>query len=129
MDASSAAIRSGTSSGSSSGGAETSISWPSALRSIISITASRYSSRYWLGSNSVVSDSISCWAMSTSFLETLVFLPSGRSATSSGGTTSSENSIVSMARMPSRGRMATSCSFERMTTRAMPTFSEASMAS
>ena len=59
--------------------------------------------------------------MSTSFLEAFASLPSGSSSNESGGITSSPNSSVSIVRMPSRGRIATRFSFERMTTRATPT--------
>ena len=122
IDASSAAIRSGTSAGSSSG-SWTAISLPSALRSIISSTATRYSSRYLSGSNSAARESMSCMAIATSFLVVLAGSTSP-SPRESGDTTSSPNSSVSMVSTPSRGRMATRFSLERMTTRAIATRSE-----
>jgi hypothetical protein len=56
-------------------------------------------------------------------------LDSGRSSSESGGTTSSWKIIVSIIRRsPGAGRMATSCSFERSTTRAIATLPDASIA-
>src|SRR5215210_4614699 len=80
MLASSAAIRSGTFFGSSAG-ASTTTSSPCALRSIMSSTRSRYSSRYLSGSKPADSESINCCAMSSSRL--LVFLVSAASGTPS----------------------------------------------
>src|SRR4051794_28187393 len=129
IEASRAAIRSGTFWGSSSG-ASTTTSWPSAFRSIMSSTRSRYSSRYLSGSNSAVSESISCMAISTSRALVLA-LPSeeGMSSIPSGGTTSSPKSIVSMVRTSPSGRIATRFSLERITTRAIATLPDSFMAS
>jgi hypothetical protein len=55
-------------------------------------------------------------------------LASGRSSSSSWGTTSSWKIIVSIISRSPAGRMATSASFERMTTRAIATLPEASIA-
>jgi len=129
MLASSAAIRSGTFFGSSAG-ASTTTSSPCDLRSIMSSTRSRYSSRYLSGSNSEESESISCWAMSSSPL--LVFFWSAASGTPSswsGSITSSPNSRVSIVSTSPRGRIATRFSFERITTRAIATLLAASIAS
>ena len=96
MLASRAAIRSGTFCGSSEGCSIT-MSSPCALRSIISSTRSRYSSRYLSGSKSEESDSISCVAMSSSRLLVFFFDSPAPLSSLSGGITSSAKSIVSMA--------------------------------
>ena len=120
-------MRSGTLSGLGASG-WTAISSPDAFFSIRSSTLSRYSSRYWEGSNSLESESMSCWAILTSRSETLSSLESGRSSSSSCGTTSSWKIIVSIISSSPAGRIATSCSLERMTTRAIATLADASMA-
>ena len=127
--ASRAAIRSGTSCGSSSVG-WIAISWPSALASISSSTFSRYSSWYFEGSKSDDSESISCWAILSSRSEVLRSLVDGTSSRSSAGTTSSWKIIVSIvSTSPSPGRIATSCSLERSTTRAIATLPDSRIAS
>src|SRR5207248_95928 len=68
---SSAAIRSGALVGVGSSDTASTISSPRALRSISERSSSRYSSRYLSGSKSVLRESISCLAMSTSRLSSL----------------------------------------------------------
>ena len=122
-------MRSGTSVGSSSASAWTEISSPCALRSIISSTASRYSSRYFSGSKSADSDSISCLAILTSLALASV-AESGSSSSFSGGTISSAKSIVLMpSTPPAIGRITVRLSFERITTRAIATLPASLIAS
>ena len=128
MLASSAAIRSGTFSGSFVGSSITIVS-PCALRSIRSSTRSRYSSWYFSGSKSEESESISWRAIVSSRSVVLTVASVVISSSESVGTTSSAKSIVSIASTPSRGRMATRFSLERITTRAIATFPASSMAS
>src|SRR3954453_21862235 len=125
--ASRAAMRSGTLVGCGASGC-TAISSPAALRSISSRTFSRYSSRYFPGSHSVDSESISCWAILSSRAEALSSFASGRSSIESCETTSSAKIIVSMHSRSSCGRIATSCSLERSTTLAIATFPDSCIA-
>ena len=130
IEASSAAIRSGTGLASSAGGADTAMSSPSALRSMRSSTRSRYSSRYFSGSNSDVSEPMSCSAISSSRLLAFVALSaSGSSSRRSTGTTSSWKSMVDIVSTSPAGRIATRLSFERITTLATATLPACSIAS
>ena len=93
---------------------------PAAFASISSSTRSRYSSWYFSGSKSAVSESISCCAIWTSRSETSTS-SSGRSSIASGGTTSSWKTIVAIASALPLARIATRFSFWRITTRAIAT--------
>ena len=122
-------MRSGTGLGSSAGAA-TVTSSPSDLRSIISSTRSRYSSRYFSGSKSEVSEPMSCSAMSSSRLVALVALSAaGSSSSRSTGTTSSWKSMVDIVSTSPAGRIATRLSLERITTLAIATLPDCSIAS
>ena len=85
-------------------------------------------SLYLSGFQSDDSDSISWRAMSTSRLLVSTSSP-GASSKRSGSTTSSAKFIVDIASTPPAAeRMATSCSFWRITTRATATFCASSIA-
>ena len=119
---SSAAIRSGALVGSGSSLGVLTISLPSALRSSISSSSSRYSSRYLSASKSVESDSISCWAISSSRFSGFVGFSSNSSLRrSSGSVTSSAKRIVAIVSTSSIGRIAARCSLLRSTKRAIAT--------
>jgi hypothetical protein len=115
-----------TTRGASSAVSSTTISWPEAFCSMSCRTRSRYSSRYFEGSKSVVSESMSERAIFSSRSVTSTSGP-GRSS-SSRGLTSSEKSIVSMTSASSFGRMAARYCLVRSTTRAMPTLLVSRMA-
>ncbi len=101
---------------------------PRALRSISDRSSSRYSSRYFSGSNSPLRDSISWPAISTSRFSS--FLPSWgmTSSSSSGETTSSANRIVAIVSTLPIGRMAARFSRFRRTKRAIATLLESLIA-
>ena len=126
--ASSAAIRSGAGVSSSACGC-TAISSPAALRSIRSKTRSRYSSWNLVGSNSLDSESISCWAMASSRLVASASPTASSSSIRSGASTSSPNSIVDMVITSPLGRSAHSCCLVRSTTLPMPTLPASRIAS
>ena len=116
-----AAIRSGALVGFGSSETASTISSPRAFRSISATSSSRYSSRYLSASKSVLSDSISWLAISSSRFESLRPF-SGTTSRSSGETTSSAKRIVAIVSTFPIGRIADRCSRFRSTNRATATF-------
>jgi hypothetical protein len=94
---------------------------PFALRSISASSSSRYSSVYEDGSNSLVSESMSCFAMSISCFRGASTSSPMTSEISSGDTTSSAKRIVAIVSTSSIGRIAARFSLLRSTNRATAT--------
>src|SRR6478735_405831 len=126
-DASSAAIRS-TTFGASRSTAGNSNSSPPAFLSISASTCSRYSSRYFSGSNGAVSDSTSASAIDTSLAETSTSPSTSSSSMFDGSTTSSANTIVLISNLPSWARSAATYCLLRITKRPMATLPASSIA-
>jgi hypothetical protein len=102
---------------------DSTISSPRALRSISERSSSRYSSRYFSGSKSELSESISCPAISISRFSSLRPSSGIRSSPSSAGaTTSSANRIVAIVSTLPIGRIAARFSRLRRTNLAIATF-------
>src|SRR6185295_7787490 len=106
------------------------LSSSAAIRSgaLVGVSSSRYSSRYLSASKSVLSDSISCCAISSSRLDSLRPSSGTTSPISSGETTSSANRIVAMVSTWPMGRIAARCSRFRSTKRATATLFASPMA-
>ena len=107
---------------------ELTIASPLALRSISASSSSRYSSRYCPASKSEVSESISAFAMSSSFFFGASTSSPRTSESSPGETTSSAKRIVAIVITPSIGRSAARLSRLRSTKRAIATLCDRSIA-